>query len=206
MTSEITAPSEAAGTTLRAALKQPRQERSEATLKALLAAGRTLINEAGSLGGFSLSDLVRAASTSVGAFYARFPDKETFCALVLEDTLAELWMQWCRALPAMLPLDVSPVRMRNPYRGPARHQRVDHHRAAYAQRAGFVRPAAGAAADRDAAPLPCPACGGRRLAYASGSIRYRFIIRIRWVSSLRSSRCSGPGSLSNRLASVPTRN
>lgn len=90
MTSEITAPGDAAGMTLRAALKQPRQERSEATLKALLAAGRTLINEAGSLSGFSLSDLVRAASTSVGAFYARFPDKETFCALVLEDTLAEL--------------------------------------------------------------------------------------------------------------------
>lgn len=90
MTPEITAPFDAAAPTLRAGLKQPRQERSEATLKALLAAGRALINEAGSLTGFSLADLVRAASTSVGAFYARFPDKETFCALVLEDTLAEL--------------------------------------------------------------------------------------------------------------------
>ncbi|MGE8368667.1 TetR/AcrR family transcriptional regulator [Cupriavidus sp.] len=90
MTAETTIPADAAATTLRAGLKQPRQERSEATLKAMLAAGRTLINEAGSLTGFSLADLVRAASTSVGAFYARFPDKETFCALVLEDTLAEL--------------------------------------------------------------------------------------------------------------------
>ncbi|MDF3836457.1 TetR/AcrR family transcriptional regulator [Cupriavidus basilensis] len=90
MTSETTAPGKAAATTLRAGLKPPRQERSEATLKALLSAGRTLINEAGDLGGFSLAGLTRAAGTSVGAFYARFPDKETFCALVLEDTLAEL--------------------------------------------------------------------------------------------------------------------
>ncbi len=90
MTSQVMARLDAPAATLRAGLKRPRQERSEATLKALLAAGRKLINEAGSLTGFSLADLVRAASTSVGAFYARFPDKETFCALVLEDTLAEL--------------------------------------------------------------------------------------------------------------------
>ncbi|MGO4326640.1 TetR/AcrR family transcriptional regulator [Cupriavidus sp. 2TAF22] len=88
MTSETTTPGASAAP--RAGMKQPQQERSEATLKALLSAGRTLINEAGSLTGFSLADLTRAASTSVGAFYARFSDKETFCALVLEDTLAEL--------------------------------------------------------------------------------------------------------------------
>jgi len=71
-------------------LRAPRQERSEASLRAMLAAGRGLINASGSLTGFSLADLTQAASTSVGAFYTRFRDKETFCALVLEDMLGEL--------------------------------------------------------------------------------------------------------------------
>jgi AcrR family transcriptional regulator len=69
-------------------LRAPRQERSEATLKAMVTAGRALINASGSLTGFSLAELTRAASTSVGAFYTRFRDKETFCAVVLDDTLA----------------------------------------------------------------------------------------------------------------------
>src|SRR5436305_101695 len=71
-------------------LRAPRQERSEASLRAMLAAGRGLINASGSLTGFSLAELTQAASTSVGAFYTRFRDKETFCALVLEDMLTEL--------------------------------------------------------------------------------------------------------------------
>lgn len=71
-------------------LRAPRQERSEASLRAMLNAGRALINASGSLTGFSLADLTREASTSVGAFYSRFRDKETFCALVLDMTLAEL--------------------------------------------------------------------------------------------------------------------
>jgi len=78
--------------------RAPRQQRSEATLKAMLAAGRALIHASGSLTGFSLADLTREASVSVGAFYTRFPDKETFCALVLEDTLAEI----CSGLDARI--------------------------------------------------------------------------------------------------------
>ncbi len=73
-----------------AGLRAPRQERSEASLRAMLKAGQALINASGSLAGFSLADLTQAASTSVGAFYTRFRDKETFCALVLDMTLAEL--------------------------------------------------------------------------------------------------------------------
>jgi len=71
-------------------VRAPQQGRSEATLRAMVAAGRALINASGSLTGFSLADLTRAASTSVGSFYTRFRDKETFCAVVLEHTLAEI--------------------------------------------------------------------------------------------------------------------
>ncbi|MGT2489603.1 hypothetical protein ACU4GD_01250 [Cupriavidus basilensis] len=75
---------------MRAGLKQPRQERSEATLKAMLAAGRTLINEAGSLSGFPSPISCAPLPPRSGPSMPGFPDKETFCALVLEDTLAEL--------------------------------------------------------------------------------------------------------------------
>lgn len=77
-------------TTVAEGLRPPRQGRSEASLRTMLKAGQALMNASGSLTGFSLADLTQAASTSVGAFYARFRDKETFCALVLDMTLAEL--------------------------------------------------------------------------------------------------------------------
>jgi len=56
-------------------LRPPRQERSRATLERILQATEDLL-ERQSFESISIADIVRAAGSSVGSFYARFPAKE----------------------------------------------------------------------------------------------------------------------------------
>lgn len=67
-----------------------RQARSGATFRALLKAGRDAL-EAGSLDAMTISDIARAANTSVGAFYGRFETKEAFFSAIQQTTIAEIW-------------------------------------------------------------------------------------------------------------------
>lgn len=71
------------------AMRPPRQPRSEQNLAKMVKAGRALAEQRGNLDDIALSDVVRLAETSIGAFYARFKDKEAFLAFMLEAALAE---------------------------------------------------------------------------------------------------------------------
>lgn len=61
----------------------PRQGRSHRTLERVLVAADTLFTERG-YEHTSVADVVKAAGSSVGAFYARFPDKTALLRCVLE--------------------------------------------------------------------------------------------------------------------------
>jgi AcrR family transcriptional regulator len=67
----------------------PKQERSREKLERLLRAGRALFAEHG-FEGTRISDVVERAGCSVGVFYARFDDKDSFFAAVQDHFLAEL--------------------------------------------------------------------------------------------------------------------
>jgi len=56
-------------------VKPPQQARSQATLERLLDAAEALILEQG-VSALTVSEVARRANSSVGAFYARFPDKD----------------------------------------------------------------------------------------------------------------------------------
>lgn len=67
-----------------------RQARSEATFRALIEAGSRALR-GGSLEKISISEVCRAAGTSVGAFYGRFENKEIFFTAIQQSTIAEVW-------------------------------------------------------------------------------------------------------------------
>lgn len=70
-------------------MAKPQQKRSEASLEKILTAARKLISE----GGFddaSITDIVAEAGLSVGAFYARFKDKDALFHIVQIKTLDDL--------------------------------------------------------------------------------------------------------------------
>jgi AcrR family transcriptional regulator len=60
-------------------VKPPQQQRSLKTLERLLDAAEELITEHGT-GALTVGDVVRRAESSVGAFYARFADKDALLA------------------------------------------------------------------------------------------------------------------------------
>jgi AcrR family transcriptional regulator len=64
-------------------VKPPRQARSAQTLERILEAAEELIAERG-LEGTTVVEIARRAGSSVGSFYARFPDKEALLLSVLE--------------------------------------------------------------------------------------------------------------------------
>lgn len=64
-------------------IRPPRQERSRRTLDRLLAATERLLARR-SFEAISVQDIVRAARTSVGSFYARFPDKASLLTALYE--------------------------------------------------------------------------------------------------------------------------
>ncbi len=68
---------------------KPQQKRSEASLEKILSATRSLISQ----GGFddaSITNIVDDAGLSVGAFYARFKDKDALFHIIQIQTLDEL--------------------------------------------------------------------------------------------------------------------
>ncbi len=67
----------------------PQQSRSEATLRALLLAGREAL-ERGSFDDMTIVDIARAAGASVGAFYGRFKNKEAYFFALQHATIAEV--------------------------------------------------------------------------------------------------------------------
>src|SRR5262245_27122354 len=69
-------------------VKPPQQARSQKTLERLLDAAEELIAERG-VASVTVSEVVRRAGSSVGAFYARFPDKDALLATLHERSCAE---------------------------------------------------------------------------------------------------------------------
>jgi AcrR family transcriptional regulator len=80
-------------------VKPVRQERSLRTLERLLDAAEVVILERG-VEACSVSAVVDRAGSSVGAFYARFPDKESLLRAVCERFLAESLASMNAALDA----------------------------------------------------------------------------------------------------------
>ncbi|MGY2488936.1 TetR/AcrR family transcriptional regulator [Cupriavidus sp. CP313] len=72
------------------ALRPPRQLRSEETLAKMILAGRELIEQHANFDLVLISDVIRTAGTSTGAFYGRFKDKDAFIASVLDAVFAEM--------------------------------------------------------------------------------------------------------------------
>jgi len=69
--------------------RPPRQLRSEESLAKMIQAGRELIELHANLDLVLIGDVIRLAGTSIGAFYGRFQDKETFVAAVLDAAVTE---------------------------------------------------------------------------------------------------------------------
>jgi AcrR family transcriptional regulator len=69
-------------------VKPPQQARSRKTLEKVLDAAEDVIKERG-VAGLTVSEVVRRAGSSVGAFYARFADKESLLATLHERNCAE---------------------------------------------------------------------------------------------------------------------
>jgi AcrR family transcriptional regulator len=69
-------------------VKPPQQERSKKTLERVLDAAEEVIKERG-VSGLTVSEAVRRAGSSVGAFYARFADKEGLLSTLHERSCSE---------------------------------------------------------------------------------------------------------------------
>ena len=109
-------------------VSDPVQTRSHYTLKKLLDATEALLNENSWLE-ISISDIVKAADTSVGSFYARFQDKDTllrYLSARLTNETAESIQKFIRNNPS--------VSLEQTLRAVVRYL-VDVHKA----RAGLIR-------------------------------------------------------------------
>lgn len=67
----------------------PRQTRSQQGLARMLHAGRELIEASGNLDDLSINDIVERAGTSIGAFYRRFDNKDSFFDVLQDAAMAE---------------------------------------------------------------------------------------------------------------------
>ncbi|ARU03356.1 hypothetical protein CCO03_00425 [Comamonas serinivorans] len=72
------------------AVRPPRQLRSEATFSRMVQAGHALIERHGSFEQVVVSEVIRLAKTSTGAFYGRFKDKDAFIEAVLAVAYSQL--------------------------------------------------------------------------------------------------------------------
>lgn len=70
-------------------MTRPQQKRSEASLEKILKAARSLISK-GTFDDAAITQIVDEAGLSVGAFYARFKDKEALFHVIQEQALCEL--------------------------------------------------------------------------------------------------------------------
>jgi len=71
------------------ALALPKQARSQIGLEKMLQAGRELIEASGNLDDLSITDIVERSGTSIGAFYRRFDNKDTFFDVVIDRVMTE---------------------------------------------------------------------------------------------------------------------
>jgi len=85
-------------------VKPPQQARSQKTLERLLDAAEELIAEGG-VAALTVSEVVKRGGSSVGAFYARFPDKDAL--------FATLHQRSCAEALATAELALDPVRWQN---------------------------------------------------------------------------------------------
>jgi AcrR family transcriptional regulator len=69
-------------------VKPPQQARSQKTLERLLDAAEELIAEGG-VAALTVSEVVKRGGSSVGAFYARFPDKDALFATLHQRSCSE---------------------------------------------------------------------------------------------------------------------
>jgi AcrR family transcriptional regulator len=67
----------------------PLQTRSQQGLVRMLQAGRELIETSGNLDDLSINDIVERAGTSIGAFYRRFDNKDSFFEVVQDAAMEE---------------------------------------------------------------------------------------------------------------------
>jgi AcrR family transcriptional regulator len=80
-------------------MAEPKQSRSERTQERLLCAAETLILEKG-LADASVPEIARRARSSVGGFYARFPDKDALLRALEERFFAEMLVRVARLADA----------------------------------------------------------------------------------------------------------
>ena len=71
------------------AIAAPRQTRSQQGLVRMLQAGRELVEASGNLDDLSINDIVERAGTSIGAFYRRFDNKDSFFEVVQDAAMQE---------------------------------------------------------------------------------------------------------------------
>ncbi|HZZ03971.1 helix-turn-helix domain-containing protein, partial [Paraburkholderia sp.] len=71
------------------AIAAPRQTRSQQGLVRMLQAGRELLEASGNLDDLSINDIVERAGTSIGAFYRRFDNKDSFFEVVQNAAMEE---------------------------------------------------------------------------------------------------------------------
>ncbi|HEX3634520.1 MAG TPA: TetR/AcrR family transcriptional regulator [Paraburkholderia sp.] len=71
------------------AVAAPRQTRSQQGLVRMLQAGRELLEASGNLDDLSINDIVERAGTSIGAFYRRFDNKDSFFEVVQDAVMEE---------------------------------------------------------------------------------------------------------------------
>ena len=71
------------------AIAAPRQTRSQQGLVRMLQAGRELIEASGNLDDLSINDIVERADTSIGAFYRRFDNKDSFFEVLQDAAMKE---------------------------------------------------------------------------------------------------------------------
>jgi AcrR family transcriptional regulator len=69
-------------------VKPPQQARSQKTLERILDAAEEVVAERG-VAALTVSEVVRRAGSSVGAFYARFPDREALIATLHQRSCGE---------------------------------------------------------------------------------------------------------------------
>jgi AcrR family transcriptional regulator len=71
-------------------MRLPRQLRSEETFDRMVNAGHVLIERHGGFDHVAVSEVILLANTSVGAFYGRFKDKDSFIDTVLSVVFSQL--------------------------------------------------------------------------------------------------------------------
>jgi AcrR family transcriptional regulator len=71
-------------------IRPPQQARSQLTLSRLLDAAESILAEK-SWADASVAEIARRAGSSVGAFYTRFPDKDTLLAALHQRFIEEAW-------------------------------------------------------------------------------------------------------------------